>query len=259
MSIDRTTIPQMNKARFHKIVRKAHRYVGVLLGVQFLFWTVGGLYFSWTNIKEIRGEDIRKEEPALLVNGNYVSLDSILTEVKKKDTIHYLKSVQLIDLLGQSYYQVSFHNTQRIKTVLANAVTGAFKQPLTAAEAIAVAQSRLKNPEEPVSVKYIAETNGHHEYREKPLPAYAVTFKGNINSTVYVSTEMGTVQSLRNNRWRVFDFLWMLHTMDYNERDNINNWALRLFSVFGLLVILSGFSLYLITIKRRKKRNTKTI
>ena len=114
----------MTKTKAHILIRKAHRYLGVIFGIQFLFWTLGGLYFSWTNIKEIRGEDVRKEEPALILTGNYVSPDSVLNEVKKKHTIQYLKSVQLIDLLGLPYYQVSFHNTQRIKTVLAKAITG---------------------------------------------------------------------------------------------------------------------------------------
>ena len=51
----------MTKAKWQKIIRKSHRYLGLFLGIQFLFWTIGGLYFSWTNIKNIRGEDIRKE------------------------------------------------------------------------------------------------------------------------------------------------------------------------------------------------------
>ncbi len=40
----------------HYYIRKTHRYLGVILGIQFLFWTIGGLYFSWTNIDEIHGD-----------------------------------------------------------------------------------------------------------------------------------------------------------------------------------------------------------
>ena len=39
-------------------IRKAHRYLGLFLGIQFLLWTISGLYFSWTNIDEIRGEHL---------------------------------------------------------------------------------------------------------------------------------------------------------------------------------------------------------
>ena len=41
-------------------IRKAHRYLGLFLGIQFLFWTISGLYFSWTNIDEIRVEHLIK-------------------------------------------------------------------------------------------------------------------------------------------------------------------------------------------------------
>jgi uncharacterized iron-regulated membrane protein len=27
-------------------IRKTHRYLGVFIRIQFLFWTLGGLYFS---------------------------------------------------------------------------------------------------------------------------------------------------------------------------------------------------------------------
>lgn len=101
-------------------------------------------------------------------------------------------------------------------------------------------------------MELLTETNSHHEYREQPLPAYAVTFASPGNTTVYVSTELGTVQKYRNNKWRVFDFLWMLHTMDYQSRDNLGNWLLRAFSIFGLLTVASGFGLYFLSRKKSK-------
>ena len=55
----------MNKAKWRRFVRKSHRYLAVIFGIQFLFWTLGGFYFSWTSIKRVRGEDLRKETPAL--------------------------------------------------------------------------------------------------------------------------------------------------------------------------------------------------
>lgn len=243
----------MTKARIHKYVRKGHRYLGVIFGIQFLFWTIGGLYFSWTNIKKIRGEDIRKEDSSLTFNGNYISPDKVLVEIRKKYIIHQIRSIEIINLLGSLYYRVSFHDSKKNRNILADAVTGTLKEPLSKYEAIAVAKSKLKYSTNPASVEYITETNNHHEYRGKPLPAYAITFKGKVNSTLYVSAEMGTVQSFRNNSWRVFDFFWMLHTMDYKERDNFNNWTLRIFSLLGLITIISGFLLFSLSSKRKTK------
>jgi hypothetical protein len=74
---------------------------------------------------------------------------------------------------------------------------------------------------------------------------------------LYVSSEFGRVESFRNNKWRLFDLLWMMHTMDYKQRDNFNNWLLRAFSIFGLLTIFSGFALFWVsskTIRRKRKK-----
>ena len=38
------------KREFSLKIRKTHRYLGVFIGLQFLAWTVSGLYFSWTDL-----------------------------------------------------------------------------------------------------------------------------------------------------------------------------------------------------------------
>lgn len=62
-----------------------------------------------------------------------------------------------------------------------------------------------------------------HRGREQPLPAWAVAFDHPSGATLYVAAELGTVVRVRNRKLRAFDFLWMLHTMDYHGRDDFNN------------------------------------
>lgn len=132
-------------------------------------------------------------------------------------------------------------------TQLADARTGLLRSELTQTEASALAQRRFAGSSAIERVEYLTSTNGHHEYRGKPLPAYAITFRQPAHATVYVATQLGTVQSVRTDPWRIFDVLWMLHTMDYEGRDDINNSILRAFSVLGLLTISSGFALYFVS------------
>jgi hypothetical protein len=142
---------------------------------------------------------------------------------------------------------------------LAHAVTGKLREPLNQQEAVAVAARHFNGQPAVIGTEYLTKTNSHHEYREQPLPAYAVTFTHPSNTTVYVSTELGTVQKFRNDKWRIFDFLWMLHTMDYESRDEIGNMLLRIFSIFGLITILSGFSLYIISSSWWKRKYLRKI
>jgi hypothetical protein len=46
-------------------IRRIHRYLGVLLGIQFLLWTIGGLYFSWSNMDEIHAGPAEKRDPSV--------------------------------------------------------------------------------------------------------------------------------------------------------------------------------------------------
>ena len=137
---------------------------------------------------------------------------------------------------------------------MANAETGDLRPALAKNEAIEIAKASFSDDAQVKQVEYLTTTNGHHEYREQPLPAYAVTFNHAGNTTVYVAAELGTVQKFRNNKWRIFDFLWMLHTMDYQSRDNLSNWLLRAFSIFGLVTIFSGFTLFWVSRKKKTIR-----
>lgn len=238
----------------HYYIRKAHRYLGLVLGIQFLAWTVSGLYFSWTNIDEIHGDFQHKKPPRLAGNLAFISPAMVFNKLgTKADSI---QSLQVVSILGKPFYQIQYFSGSSIKKVLANATTGEIRPPIMQDEAVQIAAESFNGEPKLKSVAYLTTANGHHEYREKPLPVWAVTFEHPSNTTAYVSAEGGKVESFRNNRWRVFDFLWMGHTMDYKSRDNINNWLLRIFSLFGLVTVLSGFILYGMSsrqFRRRKK------
>lgn len=65
------------------LIRKTHRYLGLIIGIQFLAWTISGLYFSWNNIDEIHGDHFRKKFPTTFVYNNLIDIDSLTVEVEK--------------------------------------------------------------------------------------------------------------------------------------------------------------------------------
>lgn len=251
----------------HYYIRKAHRYLGLILGIQFLLWTIGGLYFSWSNMDEVHGDLQKRGTTFLAPDLSLVSPTVVLDSIKKTHRMDSLVSVQLIEMLGKPYYQIRYMGAlaesrihvdkSHLMTQLADASTGCLHGPVTREEAIAIARNHFNGNPNVKSVEYLATTGGHHEYRQSPLPAYAISFEHPSGTTVYVASELGTVQKFRNKQWRIFDFLWMLHTMDYQSRDNINNTILRIFSAFGLLTVISGFVLYWISSKWVRKTTAR--
>lgn len=231
------------------------------MGVQFFFWALGGLYFSWNNMDDVHGETLLKQEKkyaeAIDFSQIQKGIDSLKTLVKI-DSVH---SVNLFETLHKSFAQLRYFENSHIKSQLISAETGRLQPSFTGQECLEIAEQQLKEPIPIVKAEFFDKnsTGMHHEYREKPLPAYAFTLDHPTKTTIYVSTEIGKITSVRNNNWRRFDFLWMLHTMDYKSRDNITNWVLRIFSALGIITIMSGFFLFYITSPTIKKIKKKAI
>jgi len=236
-------------------VRKTHRYMGLFIGIQFFIWTIGGLYFGWTNIDHIHGDHlVNFPDTKISVTDSLLSPNEVVKRAgfdqEKVSRMHLAK------VLGKTVYRIYTDSS----LVMVNAKTGQLRPPLRKDEAVNFAKQIFKPNNDVVKVAYVTKQNikDHYQYRENPLPAWAVTFKHPSKSVIYISANLGRFEKIRNGQWRLFDWLWMLHVMDYNTRDNINNWILRSFSILGLLTILSGFTLFYQsskTLRRLKKKD----
>ena len=211
-------------------IRKTHRYLGLFIGVQFLFWTISGLYFSWTNIDEIHGDQFKK------INHHTKSFHNLISpsQLNIKEGI---SEMELREIGNQPYYWIN-------NTHLYNAIDGSPKTNINKEEALLVAKNHMIDGLEVESIERIDTVDKHHEYREKLLPAYVISYKNDEALKAYVSINDGKFQTVRHRSWRWFDFLWMTHTMDYEGRDNFNTLVLRAFSLLGLTTVLSGFLLW---------------
>ena len=218
--------------------RKAHRYLGLFLGIQFLFWTISGLYFSWTDLDEIHGDQFKK-------NSIKKEFDNLLSpsEISINNGI---KTLEIREIADTPYYWIN-------DSKLFNAHNGVLKDSITKDEAIIISNNHILDDYKVSDIEIIYEVGNHHEYREKPLPAYVISYDSNDNLKSYISINDGKFQTVRHRSWRWFDFLWMTHTMDYENRDDFNNKLIRAFSVMGLITVMSGFLLWFVTSKTVRK------
>ena len=221
--------------------RRIHRFLGVFIGIQFFFWTLSGLYFSWTDIDEIHGDHFHSEHMMHETAGE-------LIEPGKLDSTLEISSLELSFVNHQPYYWVN-------SKLLYNAQTGELKPEISEEEAKEIAQIYIKGNLGIKSVEYLTETGSHHEFRGRPLPAWAVHYDHPENLVAYIDAKSGNFERVRHRSWRWFDFLWMFHTMDYAGRDDFNNLLLRAFSLFGLATITSGFTLFFMTMKKKRKHS----
>ena len=226
-------------------IRKTHRYLGVFLGIQFLLWTISGLYFSWTNIDDIHGDQFKKLEYQSKSFENLISPSQL-------NVSGGINTIELRDINQKPYYWIN-------QSQLYNAIDGTLKAKITKDEALYVAKNYMRADLKVTTIKMISEAGKHHEYRERLLPAYVISYANNDALKAYVSIKDGKFQTIRHRGWRWFDFLWMTHTMDYDSRDNFNTTVLRAFSLLGLITVMSGFLLWYTSspsiIKLLKRKN----
>ena len=222
----------------------------MIIGIQFLAWTVGGLYFSWTDLDKVHGSDLIAPAPELDGDVELVPVELALKNLSGFDHSQ-IRRLELLPISNTAaVFKLNYTSASgEPESQLFDALTGLPRSGLNEEESRDLAIARYSGVGELIETDLIEATGSHDEYRELPLPAYAFTFNDNRGTRIYVAPEHARVTSVRNSNWRVFDFLWMMHTMDYEGRDNFNNLLLRAFAMFGLLTLLSGFALFLVSSK----------
>src|SRR3546814_16066697 len=97
--------------------------------------------------------------------------------------------------------------------------------PLNEETARQLAQSRYTGDAPILKTELV--TEAPQEVGGAPVPMWRVEFADNSESTLYLSPQTGELIAKRHDLWRWFDFLWMFHIMDYEERADVNNTLLR--------------------------------
>jgi uncharacterized iron-regulated membrane protein len=206
----------------------AHKWLGLIIGVQVVLWLVSGLFMTAVPIETVRGEyNIRKVEPGPLKPDSLAPLDRILTG--------RVTRAELMDLYGVPVWRLDEDGKP---ARLVDAQTGATISPLTEAQARRIALADFAGSGKIVSTELFSESP-NIEYRGA-LPVWRVAFDDPEDTRLYVSVVSGKVTARRTNTWRIYDFLWSLHIMDYGGRDNFNNPLVIAASVLGVVLALTG-------------------
>ncbi|MFZ5618940.1 MAG: PepSY domain-containing protein [Pseudomonadota bacterium] len=217
--------------RFRRFIQTLHRWLGLAIGVQIVIWMTSGVVMSLLPIAHVRGETAAAlEAPHELVAQNYFPPAGVISEVDGA------QEVMLKTWLGREVYVVS----GAAGNALFDADTGERLSPLNEANARRVAESDFAGEGEIAKVSLL---NDPPREFGRPGPVWRADFNDGDKTRLYISPDTGVVLARRNRVWRFYDFFWMLHIMDYKERENFNNPLVRTFAITGLLFALSGLTL----------------
>jgi hypothetical protein len=146
--------------------------------------------------------------------------------------------IEVGKLIDQNVYRLINNGNK----YLLSAETGQLLSPLSQELAIKVSQYHY-SAEDPVSEVELITENPPFELRASSLPAWRVNFDAFGSPSIYISAETGKLVGKRHDFWRLFDWMFRFHVMDYTEEENVHNYLLFFIVSLGLAACLSGLVL----------------
>ena len=132
-------------------------------------------------------------------------------------------------------------------TRLIDARTGA-PAPVDAAVARAVALEQYAGTGTVKAVTRLAKPNMETRDREGPL--WRVQFDDAGDTAFYVSETTGQLLDKRTNAYRAWDVFWMIHIMDYTDRQSFNHPLIWTLAAAGVWMSITGFVLIFLAFRR---------
>ena len=209
--------------------RRAHKWIGLIIGVQALLWMISGVYMTVISLDIIHGDH--------LAHAHSESLDPNASRLDQAELMARYPGITFLRvkrLLEMEVYEVH----QGGKILLIDAASGKPVSPLKEATALALAKAAYQGDAKVDRAEWV--TRAPQEVATRPVPMWAVHFADRGHTTLYFSPDTGELLARRHSLWRWFDFLWMFHIMDYEARSDVNNTLLRIAASVGLLFALSG-------------------
>lgn len=221
--------------KHHKLMRW-HVWFGWLIGVPIIIWTASGLLMVAQPIETVRGNHLRSETPAL----------DAIKPVPPLIEGRQAKSLTLQQNSAGPFWVIVYADGGRRR---ANAMTGVLLPPVSGAEANALASAARSDAATIRSVTLFAEDQAPMEQRSG-RPSWQVVF--NDDARFYIDADTGETLAVRTKFWRAFDFMWGLHIMDLQTREDTSHPILIGSAALALLGSILGFVM-LFTRRRRRK------
>ena len=212
--------------------RSLHKWLALFVGVQLLIWAVTGFYMVAIDLDFIHGDPLVRNLRTPVGSTAAALPVSQLTSRYPEIT---LVSLHSLPVLSSPVYEL----TAAGRRVLVDAATGQQLSPLSSGMIRQLARSYYAGSGQ-LSAVQLLEHEVPMEVRGRAPPLWRADFDDWLQTTLYLHPDTGALVARRHRLWRWYDFLWMLHIMDYSERETPTGVVPRVATVLGAVTVVSG-------------------
>jgi hypothetical protein len=214
-------------------LRKLHKWLGLVIGLQLVVWAASGVMFAWLDREAVSAASSVRAVEAAVLSPSIVKTDPAtwLNEYPQQD-LYDLRAVALAD---RWVWRVELRDRVELRAIEDGAPVK-IDEPWLRRLALAryAGEGRL--------VAATLQTQPDIQSRAKS-PVWQAQFDDAQRTALYFATDDGHFIAARSASWRLYDFFWMLHTMDYAGRDNFNNPLIVTIGMAALWLSISGMLL----------------
>lgn len=217
--------------------RRLHKWIGLAIGIQVALWMLSGLFMGLLDHDRVQGLHHRAEvadEPLSSGPRALQKPEALLDRVAHGAAV---QSVGLMRLLDRPVYRVASSEG----VALYDARSG-LRISITRDLARRIALRDYSGPGDIASLTAVQAPS--MEVRRHAGAVWRVDFDDPDSTSLYVSANDGSIVERRNDTWRLFDVFWMLHIMDYQEREDFNNALVILASLVAAWFSVTGLALF---------------
>lgn len=223
-----------------RVSTQIHKWVGLVVGVQVLFWVAGGVVMTVLPIGKVRSEHHVAD-----VKPQPLALDGVLSAA---EAAHHAGVTPVeAQLRGTPRGPVWTFKAAEGEPVTVAADSGMPLPAMTPAQASALAAGAYRGEGKPVSARLLPTAP---QETGKSGPLWRVDFDDAEKTSFYLSPQTAEVVSRRSNVWRFYDFFWRLHVMDWKDGENFNHPLIIGVSLLSLAIVITGFVLLWIRVAR---------
>jgi len=224
-----------------------HKWISVLVGIQFLIWLGTGLYFNLMDHRKASGNELRQR----------VSQVGVISDFNLKPLSHFsqisAESVNLVWVLGKPYYEFVIqrapHSYQRQSRQLFDATNGKL---FALDEQTATQIAKLSYKGKGIVSQTTLFTSRIDELPRQQNPVWQVRFEDQNQTNVYVDAVDGRVLAHINDDRRLRNLMFKLHFMDYFNTGGFNHWLIIVFALLSLVLSVTGV-IWLIELVKSKQ------
>lgn len=211
------------------LFRKLHKWLGLIIGIQFVLWLASGLTMSLLDPDLVDAKNTR----AKVVEGQQWTESAADYDALFAHAPADVTAIRSGWLLGRPV----FHLTSPHGTDIVDARTME-RIVLDSPQISRLAKSYYAGNGVAASPRLLDHTGEARDFDGK---LWRVDFNDENDTTVYVAADTGELVEMRNKSWRLFDLAWMFHIMDYTNRVNFNNPLIVASGLSSLMLSLFGF------------------